>query len=166
MLWQMLDYIITSRKTRVEVANSGKTMTFYERSEHFRKYPKTSVFDHSNYRLFERIHAVPGTSNNRGLTVLKGLLLSGQVWTLTDLLLTHYRPIGGMTIAYWLIWFEHCGYMWYTCLPNAIRQIGWFKLVINLCLSVTERLLWPGHVRNVFKNVLVKKILSFYRWIL
>ena len=45
-------------------------MTFYERSELFRKYPKTPVFDHSNYRLFERIHAVPGTSNNRGLTVL------------------------------------------------------------------------------------------------
>ena len=60
------------RKTRVEVANSGKTMTFYERSELFRKYPKTSVFDHSNYRLFERIPAVPGTSNNRGLTVNMG----------------------------------------------------------------------------------------------
>ena len=29
----------------------------------------TPVFDHSNYRLFERIPAVPGTSNNRGLTV-------------------------------------------------------------------------------------------------
>ena len=39
-------------------------------SELFRKYPKTPVFDHSNYRLFERIPAVPGTSNNRGLTVL------------------------------------------------------------------------------------------------
>ena len=48
---------------------SVKTMTFYERSELFRKYPKTPVFDHSNYRLFERIPAVPGTSNNRGLTV-------------------------------------------------------------------------------------------------
>ena len=45
-------------------------MTFYERSELFRKYPKTPVFDHSNYRLFERIRAVPGTSNNRGLTVI------------------------------------------------------------------------------------------------
>ena len=44
-------------------------MTFYERSELFQKYPKTPVFDHSNYRLFERIPAVPGTSNNRGLTV-------------------------------------------------------------------------------------------------
>ena len=68
------DYIITSRKTRVECANSAKTMTFYERSERFRKYPKTPVFDNSNYRLFERIHAVPGTSNNRGLTVLLLLL--------------------------------------------------------------------------------------------
>ena len=38
-------------------------------SELFRKYPKIPVFDHSNYRLFERIPAVPGTSNNRGLTV-------------------------------------------------------------------------------------------------
>ena len=56
-------------ETRVEVANSGKTMTFYERSELFRKCPKNPVFDHSNYRLFERIPAVPGTSNNRGLTV-------------------------------------------------------------------------------------------------
>ena len=38
-------------------------------SELFRKYPKTPVFDHSNYRLFEKIPAVPGTSNNQGLTV-------------------------------------------------------------------------------------------------
>ena len=38
-------------------------------SELFRKYPKTPSFDHSNYRLLERIPAVPGTSNNRGLTV-------------------------------------------------------------------------------------------------
>ena len=38
-------------------------------SELFRKYPKTPIFDHSNYQLFERIPAVPGTSNNRGLTV-------------------------------------------------------------------------------------------------
>ena len=45
-------------------------MTFYERSELFRKYPKTPVFNHLNYQLFERIHAVPGTSNNRGLTVV------------------------------------------------------------------------------------------------
>ena len=70
MLSQMYYYIISSQKKRVEVANSGKTMTFYERSELFRKYLKTTVFDHSNYRLFERIPAVPGTSNNRGLTVV------------------------------------------------------------------------------------------------
>ena len=50
-------------------------MTFYESSELFRKYSKTPVFDHSNYRLFERIHAVPGTSNNRGLTVAERLLM-------------------------------------------------------------------------------------------
>ena len=37
--------------------------------ELFQKCPKTPVFDRSNYRLFERIPAVPGTSNNRGLTV-------------------------------------------------------------------------------------------------
>ena len=45
-------------------------MTFYE---NIRAFPKisieTPVFDHLNYRLFERIPAVPGTSNNRGLTV-------------------------------------------------------------------------------------------------
>ena len=46
-------------------------MTFYESIELFRKYPKTSDFDHSNYRLFERIPAVPGTWNNRGLTVFQ-----------------------------------------------------------------------------------------------
>ena len=45
-------------------------MAFYERSELFGKYPKTPVLDHSNYRLFERIPAVPGTSNNQDLTVL------------------------------------------------------------------------------------------------
>ena len=38
-------------------------------SELFRKNPKTPVFDHSNYRLFKRISAVPGTSNNQGSTV-------------------------------------------------------------------------------------------------
>ena len=38
-------------------------------SKLFRKYPKTPDFDHSPYRLFERIPAVPGTSNNRGLIV-------------------------------------------------------------------------------------------------
>ena len=38
-------------------------------SELFRKNLKTPVFDHSNYRLLERIPAVPGTLNNRSLTV-------------------------------------------------------------------------------------------------
>ena len=49
----------------------------------------------------------------------------------------HYLPLGGIHITYWLIWFEHCGYMWHTCLPNVsqshvIRRIGWFNIVINL----------------------------------
>ena len=44
-------------------------MTFLESIRAFPKIPKTPVFDHSNYRLFERIPAVPGTSNKRGLTV-------------------------------------------------------------------------------------------------
>ena len=66
----LTDVPITSRKTRVVVANSGKTMTFYVASKLFRKYPKKPVFrHHSNYRLFERIPAVDGTSNNRDLTV-------------------------------------------------------------------------------------------------
>ena len=38
-------------------------------SKLYRKCPKTPDFDHSNYRLFEMIPAVPGTLNNRGLTV-------------------------------------------------------------------------------------------------
>ena len=44
-------------------------MTFYESIRAFPKISETPVCDHSNYRLFERIPAVPGTSNNRGLTV-------------------------------------------------------------------------------------------------
>ena len=64
----------------MENANSDKTMTFYERIRAFQKisengYPKTPVFNHSNYRLFEMIPAVPGASNNRGLTVKKKLIL-------------------------------------------------------------------------------------------
>ena len=59
------DVPITSRKTRFEVANSGKIMTFYES---IRAYPEISV--NARFRSFERIPAVPGTSNNRGLTVL------------------------------------------------------------------------------------------------
>ena len=43
-------------------------------SKLFRNYPKTPDFDHSNYRLFEMIPAVPGTSNDRGLTVNERML--------------------------------------------------------------------------------------------
>ena len=44
-------------------------------SELYRKCPKTPDFDHSNYRLFEMIPAVPGTSNNRGLTVYDSITM-------------------------------------------------------------------------------------------
>ena len=49
----------------------AKQRDFMKASELFSKYPKTSVFDHSNYGLFERIPVVPGISNNRGLTVFE-----------------------------------------------------------------------------------------------
>ena len=65
----LTDVPITSQTTRVEVANSGKIMTYFESIRAFMRNPKTPNFDHSNYRLFERIPGVPGTSNNRGLTV-------------------------------------------------------------------------------------------------
>ena len=65
----LTDVPITSQTTRVEVANSGKIMTYFESIRAFLRNPKTPNFHHSNYRLFERIPAVPGTSNNRGLTV-------------------------------------------------------------------------------------------------
>ena len=45
----LTDVPITSQKTRVEVANSGKTMIYLKASELFRKYQKTPDFDHSNY---------------------------------------------------------------------------------------------------------------------
>ena len=64
----LTDVPFTSRKTRVEVANSGKTITFYES---IRAFPKIS--ENFRFRSFELpiILAVPGTSNNRGLTVLE-----------------------------------------------------------------------------------------------
>ena len=60
---------ITSRKKTVEVENSGKTMTFYESIHAFAQISETTNVDGSNYRLFESIPAVPGTSNHQGLTV-------------------------------------------------------------------------------------------------
>ena len=44
-------------------------------SKPFRKYPKSLDFDHSSYRLFERIPAVPGTLKNQGLTVFFDIIL-------------------------------------------------------------------------------------------
>ena len=49
IFFNALTYVpITSRKTRVEVANSGKTMTFYESIRAFLK-----ISDNSRFRSFE-----------------------------------------------------------------------------------------------------------------
>ena len=74
-------------------------------------------------------------------------------------------------IKYWLVWFEHCGYMWHICLPNAsqsyvIRPIGWFNIVYQGRHHVVlKRFQWKCHAENVFKNVLVHTIWSVYDWI-
>ena len=72
MLWQML--WLLHWKHELKLQTLGKQWRSMKVSELFRKYPKTPVFDHSNYRLFERITEVPGTSNNRGLTVFLSVL--------------------------------------------------------------------------------------------
>ena len=69
-LTALTDIPITSRKHELKLQTLAKQWRSMKASQFFRKYPKTPDFDHSNYRLFERIPAVPGTSNNRGLTVL------------------------------------------------------------------------------------------------
>ena len=51
-----------------------------------------------------------------------------------------------------------------THLPNVSQSRDLPDWLIQSCYQsasscVTERLLWPGHVQNVFKNVLVKIIL-------
>ena len=74
-------------------------------------------------------------------------------------------------IKYWPVWFEHCGYMWHICLPNAsqshvIRPIGWFNIVYQARHHVSlKRFHWKCHAENVFKNVLAHTIWSVYGWI-
>ena len=67
----LTDVCITLRKKKTsEVAKSSpKKIIFYESIRVFPKISETTNFDHSNYQLFKRIPAVPGTSNNQGLTV-------------------------------------------------------------------------------------------------
>ena len=65
----LTDALITSRKSQVEVANSGKTMTLYESIQAFQKISENSRFQSFELPIIERIPVVPGTSNNRGLTV-------------------------------------------------------------------------------------------------
>ena len=57
-------------KHELKLQTLAKQWRSMKASELFWKYPQTPDFDHWNYRLFERIPAVHGTSNNRGLTVL------------------------------------------------------------------------------------------------
>ena len=54
-------------------------MTFNESIRAVQKISETPVFDHSNYRLFEKIPAVPGTLNNQGFTVVNFPFLDGDV---------------------------------------------------------------------------------------
>ena len=56
-------------KKQLKLQNLVKIM-FFGSIGAFRKSSKTTDFDHFNYRFFKRIPSVPGTSNNRGLTVL------------------------------------------------------------------------------------------------
>ena len=57
MLWQMFRL----RHWKLELKLQTLAMTFYECIRACQKYPKTPDFTYSNYRLFERIPAVPGT---------------------------------------------------------------------------------------------------------
>ena len=68
------DVPITSLKTLVEVANSGKTMRFYESIQVVLKISENSRFQSFELPTIRKIPAVPGTSNNRGLTVDKTTL--------------------------------------------------------------------------------------------
>ena len=56
-------------KHELKLQSLAKQCRSMKASELFPKYPNTPDFDHSNYGLFEKIPAVPGTWNNRGFTV-------------------------------------------------------------------------------------------------
>ena len=71
-------------------------------SELFRKCPKTFDLDNSNYRLFERIPAVPDTSNNQGLTVV-GFSIRFE-WKPLQLFVLHINESQNRRMVYF-IWF-------------------------------------------------------------
>ena len=83
MLWQM--FRLLHGKHELKLQTLAKQWHSMKAFKLFRKYPKTPNFDHSNYQLFERIPAVPGTSNNRGLTVVcfKDFKIFGRTISLT-----------------------------------------------------------------------------------
>ena len=61
---------ITSRKTRVEVAKSGKRMTFYESILAFSKISENFLFRSFELPIIQKDSRGPGTLNNQGLTVI------------------------------------------------------------------------------------------------
>ena len=76
--WQMFWLLHWKHELKLQIL--AKQLCPMKASELFRNFPETPDFDHSNYRLFERITAVPGTSNNRDLTVFTNT--TGYFWSL------------------------------------------------------------------------------------
>ena len=75
--------------------------------------------------------------------------------------LVHYNhsPNRKHFFKYWPVWFEHCGYMWHICLPNAsqshvIRPIGWFNIVYQARHHVSLKPFpWNGLMRRMFSKM-------------
>ena len=109
MRWQMFRLLHGKHEFKLQtLANQWRSM---KASELFQKYPKTPDFDHWNYRLFERILSVPGTSNNRGLTVF---LISQNVlvaqWTFLHVLVKKHK-------CHQSIWNSQYGYIYLYIYP-------------------------------------------------
>ena len=81
MLWQMFWLLHGKHKLKLQT-------TFYESIQAFWKTPD---FNHSNYWLFERIPAVPGTSINRGLTVQSSTTPDPGYQCESDVTIRHHK---------------------------------------------------------------------------
>ena len=138
-------------------------MTFYERFKLFRKYPKTPVFDHSNYRLFERIPAVPGTSNNRGLTVLQNALREHSAILSTSIKLPSALKTFVLSFFEWLlrtgftivslflfVWFDSLHHINNLSVIMVRVFLGWTSTKLGL----------------MFFNFFVKIIKLWHKWIM
>ena len=73
----LTDAPIISEKTRVEIANSGKTMKFYESIQTFPKISENSRFQSFELPIIRKEPAVPGISKYQGLSVL---VLKTYLW--------------------------------------------------------------------------------------